>query len=385
MVNMPSKRFRQKAGCLTWTDRGGSDVLELGLKELLNRTEMGRQCIAANSMRGFGRDLNGVEQLQVKRGNAHGKYLNKAGGRAIDEQTRNERRAKEDERIAKAQRVGNLPMPVPSAPPRPAILSGTRAGSQPAESRKRNRSDDEEEYEVSETDASIQQRPQKRLRPARKERSRLTEDDDLAMFDQPQLILEDPDAAKRHQLRNSAREEVGDGEDAEESSGDSLFGEGGEDVDEGGEKSSEDSLFGGDREDIDEGGEKSSEDSLFGEGDKTIDEDDEETPEAGAESEDDTYPYTPDEIPISSSGNPVVHIEDEEEEGEDDEDEGNDEGEVGNTHDEPKTGTPYPIPPDPYRQPTRADNARAGLSDLEGHRKWVREMLDVPRKLRVFS
>ena len=358
MVNMPSKRFRQKAGCLTWTDRGGSDELEVGLKELLNRTETGRQCIAANSMRGFGRDLNGVERLQVKRGNAHGKFLNKAGSRAIDEQTRNERRDKEDERIAKAQRLGDLPMPVPSTPSLPAILSGTGAGSQPAESRKRNRSNDEADSDVSENDAAIQQRPQKRLRPARKEHSRRTEDDDLGMFDQPQAVVEDADAAQRHQLGVPAREEVVYGEGGDVSSEDSLFGEGGEDVD----------------EDVDEGGEESPEDSLFEEGEENIDE---ETPEAGVESEDDNDPYTPDEIPVSSTGNPIVHIDDEEEDGEYDEDEGDDEGEVENTDDEPKTGTPYPIPPDPYRQPTSADNARAGLSDLEGYRRWVREMLDV--------
>ena len=362
MVNMPSKRFRQRAGCLTWTDRGGSDELEMGMKELLSLTDVGRQCIAANSMRGFGRDLNGVEQIQVRRGNANGKYLNKAGSRAIDEQTRNERRAKEDERIAKAQRVGTLPVPVPSTPSLPAILSGTGPGSQQAESRKRNRSNDEEDSEVSEIDASIQQRPQKRLRPARKEHSRRTEDDDLAMFDQPQAVVEDPDAAQRYQLSVSAKEEVVYGEGGEESSKDILFEEGGEDVDEGSEKSSEDSLFGEGEEDVDE-----------------------EIPGAGLESEHDNDPYMPDEIPAPSNGNPTIHNEDEEEEGEQVEDESDDEREVENTHDEPKTGTPYPIPPDPYRQPTSADNAKAGLSDLEGHRKWVRELLDVPRNLSVFA
>lgn len=216
------------------------------------------------------------------------------------------------------------------------------AGSQPAESRKRNRSDDEEDSEVSEVDASIQQRPQKRLRPARKEHSRRTEDDDLAMFDQPQAVIEDPDAAQRYQFRVSVSEEAVYGEGGEESSEDSLFGEGGEDVDE-------------------------------------------ETPGAGPESEDDHDPYMPDEVPATSTGNPTAQNEDEEEEGEQDEDEGDEEGEAENTDDEPKTGAPYPIPPDPYRQPTRADNAKAGLSDLEGHRKWVREMLDPPRSLRVFS
>ena len=66
MVNMPLQRFRQKAGCLTWADRGGSDEPELGLKNLLNSTAVGRQCLAAKSMEGFGRDLNGAERLLVK-------------------------------------------------------------------------------------------------------------------------------------------------------------------------------------------------------------------------------------------------------------------------------------------------------------------------------
>lgn len=159
MVNMPSKRFRQKAGCLTWTDRGGSDEIELGLKQLLGRSAVGRQCLAANSMRGFGRDLNGVEQLQVKRGNANGQYLNKAGGRTIDEQTRKERRAKEDERIAKAMRAENQSMPSDSAPSPPPAPSKKRAASGPRESRKRNRSDEEEDAAVSDSDARSNKDP----------------------------------------------------------------------------------------------------------------------------------------------------------------------------------------------------------------------------------
>lgn len=334
MVNMPSKRFRQKAGCLTWTDRGGSDELEMGLKELLNGTAVGRQCIAANSMRGFGRDLNGVEQLQVKRGNADGKYLNKAGSRAIDEQTRNERREKEDKRIAKAQRAGNLPMPVPSAPSLPAILSRTGAESQTAESRKRNRSDDEEDSDVSETEVLMQQRPHKRTRQTRQEDSRPTEDDDLAMFDQSHVIIEDPDLAQRYQLRDSAREEIVHEEGSEESSEDSLFGKG--------------------------------EDDLY----KDI-------PGAEAESDADDDPYTPDDVPGPANVRGNAHNEDVEEVGGNDGDEGEEEEEGYEDYEsnEPATASPYPAPEDPYHQPTCADNAEAGLSDLEGHRRWVREML----------
>ena len=306
-------------------------MLEMGLKELLNRSEVGRQCIAANSMRGYGRDLTGVEQIQVKRGNADGKYLNKAGSRAIDEQTRNARRAKEDERIAKAQRDGNLPMPIATVPSLPAILPRTGAGSQPGESRKRDRSDDEEDSEGSEAGPSMQQRPQKRLRTARNESSRFSDDDDLAMFDQAQLVIEDADVAQRYPLRASAREEVIYEEDGEEASDDSLFGDGGE----------------------------SSDEILFGDGEVDVDD---EFAEAGAENDEDDDPYVPDKTPVSTTKPPSVH---------DDEHEAN----VDDEHTKPETATRYPIPEDPYHQPTTADNVEAGLSDLEGHRRWVREML----------
>ena len=313
-------------------NRGGSTEIELGLKELLNRTAVGRQCMAANSMRGFGRDLNGVEQLQVKRGNANGRYLKNAGGRAIDEKTRNERRAKEDERIAKAQQKENA-MPATSAPSLSSAPSKKGAASEPAKSRKRNRNDGHEFSELSENHVSIQQRPHKRIRPARKEHGDPAKDDDLAMFDQPQLIMEDPDPSQRYQLGNPARKEAIHGENAtvEEASGESSSGE--------------------DEEYVDGG-----------------------VPGPEVEVEDDDEIYMPTDMPDSMTGKERGYNEVEEEDDEVEGDEGDD-GDLDDEGHEPETVTPDQAPKDPCHQLSGASDAEAKVTDLKAHRKWVKELL----------
>ena len=342
MVNMPLQRFRQKAGCLTWADRGGSDELELGLKNLLNGTAVGRQCIAANSMRGFGRDLNGAERLLVKRGNADGKFLRNAGDRAVDEQTRNERRAKEDERIAKALQAEKQSIPASSTPPLSAAVPKKVAKSAPVQSRKRNRSDDEDDSEGSEYNVSIQRRPHKRSRPERKEHGTPTVEDDLAMFDRPHLSIETSDPSQRYQLRRSTRQEVIRGEHAS--------------VEEP-----------PDEESPEEG-------------------EDEEVAGAEVESEDEDDAFMPNSIRgsvternhVSDEGEDVYHNEDQnEDQGEDLEEESGD-GQDGHPDDEgevPDTVTPDPILEDPHYQLSGSGNAKAKESDLEAHRRWVRELL----------
>ena len=337
MVNMPLQRFRQKAGCLTWADRCGSDELELGLKNLLNSTAVGRQCIAANSMRGFGRDLNGAERLLVKQGNADGKYLRNAGDRAVDENTRNERRAKEDERIAKTLQAENPSIPASSTPSVSAAAPKKAAKPVAVQSRKRDRSDDEDDSEGSEYNVSTQRRPHKRIRRARVEHRSPAVDDDLAMFDEPNMSIETPHPSQRYQLRKSARQEAIRGEHArvEESS---------------------------DENSPDEGEEHP----------------DEEVSGAEAESEDDDDAFMPNGIPgsvaevngISDEDEDVDQDEDQQEEEGDGQDEAlDDEGEV------PETIPPDPVLEDPHGELSGAGNAKAKESDLEAHRRWVREFL----------
>ena len=334
MVNMPLQRFRQKAGCLTWVDRGGSDELELGLKNLLNSTAVGRQCLAANSMRGFGRDLNGAERLLVKRGNADGKFLKNAGDRAVDDKTRNERRAKEDERIAKALQAENLSIPVSSTPSVSATQSKKVAKSAPVQSRKRNRSDNVDDSECSEYNVSIQRRPHKRVRPARVEHGSPAVDADLAMFDEPHLSIETPHPSQRYQLRKSAKQEATRAVHAriDESSADISPEEGEEHPDE-------------------------------------------EVSGAEAESEDDDDAFMPNSI--SGSVAEENDISDKDEDEDQDEDQGEESDDGRDRHRDDEGEVPETIPPDPNLEDPHsgAGNAKAKESDLEAHRRWVREFL----------
>ena len=190
MINMRLQRFRQRTGCLSWTDHKGSDGIEVGLKTLLNQSAKGQQCLAANSMQPYGRDLNVVEQLQIKRVNADGKYLKNAGSRAVSEKTRQERRVKEDNRIANAQKAENRSMSATPTPPQPAVTSSSKVILGGAESRKRVHSDEEEDFDVPEQGTLILQRPGKRLRTMEQGYSGATEND-LAMFDRSQYIIGD--------------------------------------------------------------------------------------------------------------------------------------------------------------------------------------------------
>ena len=337
MVNMPLQRFRKKAGCLAWADRGGSDELELGLKNLLSSTAVGRQCIAANSMRGFGRDLNGAERLLVKRDNADGKFLKNAGDRAVDDKTRNERRAKEDERIAKALQAENLSIPASSTPSVSATPSKKVAKSAPVQSRKRNHSDDGDDSECSEYNVSIQRRPHKRIRPARVDHGSPAVDVDLAMFDEPHLSIETPHPSQRYQLRKSARQEATRAVHAriEESSAEISPEEGEEHPDE-------------------------------------------EVSGAEAESEDDDDAFMPNSI--SGSVAEENHISDEDEDEGQDEDQEEESGDGKDRHRDDEGEVPETIPPDPnledpHDQLSGAGNAKAKESDLEAHRRWVREFL----------
>lgn len=414
MVNMPSKRFRQRAGCLVWTERGGSGEIELGLKELLNRTEAGRRCIAANSMRGFGRDLNGVEQLEIKRRNTDGRYLNKAGARAVDEKTRKERRAKEDKRIAKAQRaeaaalsaapmrtlraasgavksrkrgrrddeddgadlegssfsVGKRPSKrfrptakqhggviqehdseddrmarvqrveaplLPATPSQvlPAVSTNKDAASQPVISRKRQRRDEEEDgIGLSRDNLSVEGRPIKRYRPTRKHNGSLAEENDLAIFDHPHSIVEDPTSAQRDQRRESMREEPSLGV--------------------GIQVSRERSHWQGEEQD------------------------DEEVPAPDAATDDDyddgdndEYISDPDLKPRSVTESQPIY----------NEHEANGDWHVNNANDsdegrELELTPPTPDPQDPYNDLFGVNNFLAKESDLEAHRRKVRDLLD---------
>ncbi|KAM0804763.1 hypothetical protein BDR22DRAFT_547484 [Usnea florida] len=410
MVNMPSKRFRQKAGCLVWTERGGSTEIEVGLKQLLNRTEVGRQCIAANSMRGFGRDLNGAEQLEIKRGNTDGRYLNKAGSRAVDEKTRNERRAKEDKRIAKAQRaeaaaLPAAPMPTLSAASKPvksrkrsrreeeddgadlersssspeqrpskrfrpstkqysglveqdhlenermarfqqaeapslletpsqvlpAVPTGKDAASQPVITRKRHRRDDEEDsFGLTRDNVLVEQRPIKRYRRTRKHNGNLAEDNDLAIFDHPQSFVEDSTSAQGEQGRESTSKKPSQGVGTQVSRESSNW-QGGEHGD----------------------GENSAPDAA------TDDDDD-------YDGDNDEYISDPDQEPRSVTETQYIY----------NEHEANDNWHLNTAKDGDEGHEPELTPQDPNNDLFGTKNALAKESDLETHRRKVRDLLD---------
>lgn len=83
-LSMRNTRFRLAACCLAWADREGSDILKAYLDKILPP-----ECLAVNSTEGF-RDLTLFEVEQAK-GPNKGNFPQRAGGRALDEATRQKR------------------------------------------------------------------------------------------------------------------------------------------------------------------------------------------------------------------------------------------------------------------------------------------------------
>ncbi|MCJ1264413.1 hypothetical protein MMC22_004284 [Lobaria immixta] len=93
-LSMRISRFRLSACCLAWSDREGSDVIKAYLDKLLPQ-----QCHDDNSTENF-RDLTKIETKEARRLNK-GKFLNRAGKKALDDATRQERDEVEEQRSEK--------------------------------------------------------------------------------------------------------------------------------------------------------------------------------------------------------------------------------------------------------------------------------------------
>lgn len=92
VINMPMQRFRDRAGCVSWTKRQSSSTLRDGILALMR--SHGFDPVLANSIEGFGRDLTVQEQQEVKKG-SKGKFLHKAGKRRLPDDVRRQREDKE--------------------------------------------------------------------------------------------------------------------------------------------------------------------------------------------------------------------------------------------------------------------------------------------------
>ena len=113
-LSMRNTRFRLSACCLAWEDREGSDKLKGYLDSLLPQ-----ECQDANSTEGF-RDLTAYEVEKAKAANK-GHFLKRAGGRALDEATREARNQAEEQRLSKLmgkheEALGTAPLPAPEIP-----------------------------------------------------------------------------------------------------------------------------------------------------------------------------------------------------------------------------------------------------------------------------
>ncbi len=92
IINMSMQRFRDRAGCISWTKRQASDTLRIGIMKLMKAGNF--DPTLTNSTEGFGRDLTLEEQKEVKKGNK-GQFLSRAGARQVPEDVRRQRQQKE--------------------------------------------------------------------------------------------------------------------------------------------------------------------------------------------------------------------------------------------------------------------------------------------------
>lgn len=99
-IAMRTTRFRKENGMISWIDREGSDTIR---KYALGR--MPRANIDANSTQGM-RSPTLFEQEDSRNSNK-GKYLSRAGRRALPDEVRKERARKEEERMQKLHAAHN--------------------------------------------------------------------------------------------------------------------------------------------------------------------------------------------------------------------------------------------------------------------------------------
>jgi len=96
IINMSMQRFRDRAGCISWTKRQASDTLRIGIMKLMKAGNF--DPTLTNSTEGFGRDLTLEEQKEVKKGNK-GQFLSRAGARQVPEDVRRQRQQKEAQKL----------------------------------------------------------------------------------------------------------------------------------------------------------------------------------------------------------------------------------------------------------------------------------------------
>ncbi|MCJ1469146.1 hypothetical protein MMC07_007779 [Pseudocyphellaria aurata] len=195
-LSMRANRFRVKACCLAWDDREGSDRIKAYFDTLLSDQDR-----ASNSTKRF-RDLTKIEVERARDANK-GKYLKRAGKRALDDTTRDERNQVEERRKEKLleEHIKTF-----GAEPRPAIdptpqgrTQKRKRGENPAEA------EDEEEHN----------RPSKRKVPqTRSSRARNLEEHVQAQGAAPRPAIE-PTPQVRTQKRKRG-ESPAEAEDEEE-------------------------------------------------------------------------------------------------------------------------------------------------------------------------
>lgn len=136
-LSMRNARFRDVACCLAWIDRNGVDNFKDTLDKLLPK-----ECLAANSTEGF-RDLTAFEVAEIKAPNK-GKFLQRAGPRALDKAVREKRNGGEKKRLEKLKADHERilgPVLSPRAPVDPAPR-----GQGQKRARARDREDEEESF-----------------------------------------------------------------------------------------------------------------------------------------------------------------------------------------------------------------------------------------------
>ena len=89
-INMPMQRFRDRAGCIAWSKRPGSDVLRAAVINLMLTEDF--DPTITGSTEGFGRDFTSEEQLLVKQGN-RGKAPYKARNQKPQEKGKRKRQS----------------------------------------------------------------------------------------------------------------------------------------------------------------------------------------------------------------------------------------------------------------------------------------------------
>ena len=172
-VNMPMERFRFHAGLCSWTKRTKTLIIKAGLKKLYGNK------IQNNSVRAFGRDLTTREIKEIKKGDNAVFPIHGDATPAV------RRTVKKNGSKGAAQ------------PTKPKANAKAQSG------KRKHATDDDEQ--ISEEDARTQVRSNKRARHGRKEHSIAAEVEDLVMFAESPVTLDEADGKGRYSLRSTRK------------------------------------------------------------------------------------------------------------------------------------------------------------------------------------